>query len=140
MLSGFPNLLRIKGISSEVPESERPLKRVLGPVDLTMLGIGGIVGAGIFATVGTAAVGDETRPGAGPALVISFVLTAIACSFAALCYAEFASMAQVSGSAYSYAYAPSANWWPGSSAGTWSSNTPSAMWRWPSPGRAISRT
>jgi APA family basic amino acid/polyamine antiporter len=105
MLSRFPNLLRIKGISSEVPESERPLKRVLGPVDLTMLGIGGIVGAGIFATVGTAAVGDETRPGAGPALVISFVLTAIACSFAALCYAELASLAQVSGSAYSYAYA-----------------------------------
>ena len=67
MLSRFPNLLRVRNISSEVPESERPLKRVLGPVDLTMLGIGAIVGAGIFATVGTAAVGDETRPGAGPA-------------------------------------------------------------------------
>ena len=81
------------------------MKRVLGPFDLTMLGIGAIVGAGIFANVGTAALGDETRPGAGPALVISFVLTAIACGFAALCYAELASLAQVSGSAYSYAYA-----------------------------------
>ena len=101
----LPNLLRTKHISSEIPASERPLKRVLGPVDLIMLGIGGIVGAGIFATVGTAAAGDATRPGAGPALVLSFLLTAIACSFAALCYAEFASLAQVSGSAYSYAYA-----------------------------------
>jgi len=105
MSSRFPNLLRIKNISSEVPESERPLKRVLGPVDLTMLGIGGIVGAGIFALVGTAAAGDETRLGAGPALVISFLLTAVACTFPALCYAEFASVAKVSGSAYSYAYA-----------------------------------
>ena len=70
-----------------------------------MLGIGGIVGAGIFALVGTAAAGDGTRPGAGPALVVSFLLTAVACGFAALCYAEFASLAQVSGSAYSYAYA-----------------------------------
>ncbi len=70
-----------------------------------MLGIGGIVGAGIFALVGTAAAGDENRPGAGPALVVSFLLTAVACSFAALCYAEFASISHVSGSAYSYAYA-----------------------------------
>jgi APA family basic amino acid/polyamine antiporter len=101
----LPNLLRTKHISSEIPASERPLKRVLGPVDLVMLGIGGIVGAGIFALVGTAAAGDSTRPGAGPALVLSFLLTAIACSFAALCYAEFASLAHVSGSAYSYGYA-----------------------------------
>ena len=101
----LPNLLRTKHISSEIPASERPLKRVLGPVDLIMLGIGGIVGAGIFATVGTAAAGDSTRLGAGPALVLSFLLTAIACGFAALCYAEFASLAQVSGSAYSYGYA-----------------------------------
>jgi basic amino acid/polyamine antiporter, APA family len=101
----LPNLLRTKHISSEVPESERPLKRVLGPVNLVMLGIGGIVGAGIFALVGTAAAGDATRPGAGPALVLSFFLTAVACSFAALCYAEFASLARVSGSAYSYGYA-----------------------------------
>jgi basic amino acid/polyamine antiporter, APA family len=104
MLSRFPNLLRTKNISSEVPESERPLKRVLGPIDLTMLGIGGIVGAGIFALVGTAAAGKEGRLGAGPALAISFLLTAVGCGFSALCYAEFASLARVSGSAYSYAY------------------------------------
>jgi APA family basic amino acid/polyamine antiporter len=101
----LPNLLRTKHISSEIPDSEQPLKRVLGAVDLVMLGIGGIVGAGIFATVGTAAAGDSTRPGAGPALVLSFLLTAITCGFAALCYAEFASLARVSGSAYSYGYA-----------------------------------
>ncbi len=101
----LPNLLRTKHISSEVPVGQQPLKRVLGPVDLVMLGIGGIVGAGIFALVGTAAAGDATRPGAGPALVLSFLLTAVACSFAALCYAEFASLAHVSGSAYSYGYA-----------------------------------
>jgi len=106
LASKLPNLLRTKHISSEPPpDGERPLKRVLGPVDLIMLGIGGIVGAGIFAMVGTAAAGDATRPGAGPALVLSFLITAVACSFAALCYAEFASLAHVSGSAYSYGYA-----------------------------------
>jgi len=70
-----------------------------------MLGIGAIVGAGIFATIGTAAAGDATRPGAGPALALSFMLTAVACGFAALCYAEFAAMVPISGSAYTYAYA-----------------------------------
>ena len=80
------------------------LKRVLGPVHLVLLGIGGIVGAGIFALVGTAAAGDATRPGAGPALILSFVLTGVACTFPALCYAEFASLAPISGSAYTYAY------------------------------------
>ena len=70
-----------------------------------MLGIGAIVGAGIFATIGTAAAGDAARPGAGPALILSFVLTAVACGFAALCYAEFAAMVPISGSAYTYAYA-----------------------------------
>jgi basic amino acid/polyamine antiporter, APA family len=101
----LPNLFRTKSISSEIRDEERGLRRVLGPVDLIMLGIGGIVGAGIFALVGTAAAGQDTRPGAGPALVVSFLLTAVACGFAALCYAEFASLAHVSGSAYSYAYA-----------------------------------
>ena len=70
-----------------------------------MLGIGAIIGAGIFATIGTAAAGDATRPGAGPALILSFVVTAVACGFAALCYAEFAAMVPISGSAYTYAYA-----------------------------------
>lgn len=85
-------------------KSDRPLKRILGASDLVLLGIGAIIGAGIFATVGTAAVGDTMRPGAGPAIIISFVLTAIACGFAALCYAELASMVPISGSAYTYAY------------------------------------
>jgi APA family basic amino acid/polyamine antiporter len=96
---------RIKTVSSEVPSDGPGLKRVLGPFDLTMLGIGGIIGAGIFALVGSAAAGRDTSPGAGPALIVSFLLTAVGCSFAALCYAEFASVARVSGSAYSYAYA-----------------------------------
>jgi APA family basic amino acid/polyamine antiporter len=88
-------------------ESEDPskqLKRTLGALDVTLLGIGAIVGAGIFATIGTAAAGDLARPGAGPALMLSFVLTAIACGFAALCYAEFAAMVPISGSAYTYSY------------------------------------
>ncbi len=95
----------IDKIISDSENSERSLKRVLKASDLILLGIGAIVGAGIFATVGTAAVGDTARPGAGPALIISFILTAIACGFAALCYAELASMVPISGSAYTYAYA-----------------------------------
>lgn len=86
-------------------EGERSLKKVLGATDLILLGIGAIIGAGIFTTVGTAAVGDGARPGAGPALVLSFLLTAIACAFTALCYAEFAAMVPISGSAYTYSYA-----------------------------------
>ena len=81
------------------------LKRTLTKWHLTALGVGATIGAGIFATTGTAIVGDALRPGAGPAIVLSFLLTAIACGFAALCYAEFASMVPVSGSAYTYAYA-----------------------------------
>jgi APA family basic amino acid/polyamine antiporter len=80
------------------------LKRVLGKWHLTALGVGATIGAGIFATTGTAIVGDPLRPGAGPAIVFSFLLTAIACGFAALCYAEFAAMVPISGSAYTYAY------------------------------------
>jgi APA family basic amino acid/polyamine antiporter len=100
-------LFRIRPIESELadPSSALPgLKQVLGPIDLTLLGIGAIVGAGIFALVGTAAAGDASRPGAGPALVLSFLLTGVACALTALCYAEFASMTPVSGSAYTYAY------------------------------------
>jgi APA family basic amino acid/polyamine antiporter len=89
--------------SAEAPETA--LKRTLGPVQLTLLGIGAIIGAGIFSTVGTAAAGGGDHLGAGPALVLSFVLTAVTCGFAALCYAEFASMVPISGSAYTYAYA-----------------------------------
>jgi APA family basic amino acid/polyamine antiporter len=89
-------------------ESDNPLhslKKVLGPFDLILLGIGVIIGAGIFATVGTAAAGDALRPGAGPALILSFAITAVVCGFAALCYAELASLVPISGSAYTYAYA-----------------------------------
>jgi APA family basic amino acid/polyamine antiporter len=96
------------GLSRTLPGGDAPqhqLKRTLGAFDVVMLGIGAIVGAGIFATIGTAAAGDPTRPGAGPALILSFVLTGIACGFAALCYAEFAAMVPISGSAYTYAYA-----------------------------------
>ena len=81
------------------------LRRSLGKWHLTALGVGATIGAGIFATTGTAIVGDAVRPGAGPAIVISFLFTAITCGFAALCYAEFASMVPISGSAYTYAYA-----------------------------------
>ena len=69
-----------------------------------MLGIGAVIGAGIF-SVGTAAAGGADHLGAGPALILSFVLTAIACGFAALCYAELAAMVPISGSAYTYSYA-----------------------------------
>jgi APA family basic amino acid/polyamine antiporter len=79
---------------------EHRLRRVLGPVALTSLGVGAIIGTGIFVLTGVAAH-DKT----GPALMLSFVMSGIACIFAALCYAEFASMVPVAGSAYTYAYA-----------------------------------
>jgi basic amino acid/polyamine antiporter, APA family len=81
------------------------LKRVLGRWDLTALGIGAVIGAGIFASTGSAIAGGASHVGAGPAIMISFLITAVACGFAALCYAEFAAMIPVSGSAYTYAYA-----------------------------------
>ncbi len=81
------------------------LKRSLNKWHLTALGVGATIGAGIFATTGTAIAGDAARLGAGPAIIYSFILTAATCGFAALCYAEFAAMVPVSGSAYTYAYA-----------------------------------
>jgi basic amino acid/polyamine antiporter, APA family len=101
-------LFKVKKLSAIIKESENPdkkLKKVLGAFDLIILGIGVIIGAGIFATVGTAAAGDAMRPGAGPALIVSFAITAIVCGFAALCYAELASIVPISGSAYTYSYA-----------------------------------
>ncbi len=92
-------------IPQDAAQSEHQLRRALGPLQLTLLGIGAIIGAGIFATIGTAAAGALSRPGAGPALMVSFVVTAIVCGFTALCYAEFASLVPISGSAYSYTYA-----------------------------------
>src|SRR5262245_57785806 len=78
---------------------EHRLKRALGPMTLTALGIGAVIGAGIFVATGKAA--NET---AGPALMVSYAVAGMTCIFAALCYAEFASMAPVAGSAYTYAY------------------------------------
>lgn len=76
------------------------LKRTLGPMNLINLGIGAIIGAGLFSLTGIAAAEH-----AGPAVSLSFVLAALGCAFAGLCYAEFAAMIPVAGSAYTYAYA-----------------------------------
>lgn len=84
----------------EEMKGENRLRRVLGPVTLTSLGVGAIIGTGIFVLTG---VGAHDK--AGPALILSFAASGLACVFAALCYAEFASMAPVAGSAYTYAYA-----------------------------------
>ncbi|MCX7012547.1 MAG: amino acid permease [Candidatus Sumerlaeota bacterium] len=81
-------------------ESDNRLRRILGPVRLTSLGIGCIIGAGIFVITGQAA-----HDKAGPAIMVSFAVAGLACVFAALCYAEFASLTPVAGSAYTYAYA-----------------------------------
>jgi basic amino acid/polyamine antiporter, APA family len=115
----------------EAEAPERKMKRSLSAFDLTCLGIGAIIGTGIFGLTGTAAAGEQIagaslwktpllnfvqawlthgdlafgRPGAGPAIALSFVVAAVACGFAALCYAELASMIPVSGSAYTYSYA-----------------------------------
>jgi APA family basic amino acid/polyamine antiporter len=128
-------LFKTKSPERLMRESEHPdrlMKRSLSALDLTALGIGAIIGTGIFALAGTAAAGEQAtavtsklttpvlnfiqswitqsdlllgRPGAGPAVIFSFVVAAIACGFAALCYAELASMIPVSGSAYTYSYA-----------------------------------
>jgi APA family basic amino acid/polyamine antiporter len=96
------NSFRKKPLSLLLEEmkDEHRLNRVLGPVALTSLGVGCIIGTGIFVLIGVAA-----HDKAGPAVTISFALAGLACVFAALCYAEFASMAPVAGSAYTYAYA-----------------------------------
>jgi basic amino acid/polyamine antiporter, APA family len=126
-------LLRTKNIEALIAASDEPdqrLRKSLGPWSLTALGIGAVIGAGIFTMTGTAAAGETRnvqsilhapildlliqgvdatstigRPGAGPAISLSFVLLALVCSLAALCYAELASMIPIAGSAYTYAYA-----------------------------------
>lgn len=126
-------LLRTKSIDALIAASEEPerrLRKTLGPWSLTALGVGAVIGSGIFILTGTAAAGETLsyhsilhapvldlilhgpnaistigRPGAGPGISLSFLLTALACGFAALCYAELASMIPVAGSAYTYAYA-----------------------------------
>ncbi len=126
-------LLRTKDIDRLVEQAADPehrLKRLLGPWSLIGLGIGAVIGGGIFVLTGTAAAGESVavpsivkapvldlilhgqnvvstygRPGAGPGIALSFLLTAVVCGFAALCYAELASMIPIAGSAYTYAYA-----------------------------------
>jgi APA family basic amino acid/polyamine antiporter len=95
------SLFRTKNLDTMVSDAQArgSLKKVLGPTDLIMMGIGAIVGTGIFVLTGTGALT------AGPALTISFIVAAIACGFAALCYAEFASTVPVAGSIYTYSYA-----------------------------------
>jgi len=112
--ASWSRLWRRKGLnelSREAGESFG-LAKSLGPVELVALGIGAIIGAGIFLTVGTAAAGQVdpatghvVRLAAGPAIILSFVVTAVVCGFSALCYAEMASMIPIAGSAYTYAYA-----------------------------------
>ena len=102
------NIFKTKNLNMILQESEaqeHKLKRALGPVDLIALGVGAIIGAGIFATIGSATAGGAAHLGAGPAIMISFIITAICCAFTALCYAEFASLIPISGSAYTYSYA-----------------------------------
>ncbi len=126
-------LFRIKSIDQLIADAEEPerrLKKTLGVLSLTALGVGAIIGTGIFVLTGTAAAGEVVqypsllkaplldvlmhghaaagtagRPGAGPAIALSFFLVAVVCGFAALCYAELASMIPVAGSAYTYTYA-----------------------------------
>ena len=126
-------LFRTKSIDALIASSEEPgkrLRKTLGPWSLTALGVGAVIGSGIFTLTGTAAAGTVIptssileatvidlvlhgthaasqlgRPGAGPAITVSFALVAIACLFAGLCYAELSSMIPVAGSAYTYAYA-----------------------------------
>jgi APA family basic amino acid/polyamine antiporter len=110
---GRVGLFRIKPLEQLVVDetSENALKRVLGAGDLVMLAIGAVIGAGIFGAIGTAAAGQVgpdgvvIRLGAGPALVLSFLLLGAACALAALCYAELAAMIPQAGSAYAYSYA-----------------------------------
>src|SRR5438874_9295362 len=109
----MPSLFSRKPIAALVSETDSPhaLKRVLGAGDLIMLAIGAVIGAGIFGSIGSAAAGqvgphgEVIRLGAGPALVLSFVLLGACCGLAGLCYAEMAAMIPQAGSAYAYSYA-----------------------------------
>ena len=105
MLQGIFRTKSLDEILASVGGPQFSLKRTLTAFSVTLIGIGAIIGAGIFATVGTAASGTPERAGAGPSLMLSFVVTAIVCGFTALCYAELASMVPISGSAYTYSYA-----------------------------------
>jgi APA family basic amino acid/polyamine antiporter len=97
------SLLRTKSIEQSIADTDEPeyqLKKTLSALDLTVFGVGVVIGAGIFTLTGRAA-----HNVAGPAIVVSFVIAALACALAAMCYAEFASTVPVSGSAYTFSYA-----------------------------------
>ena len=97
------NLFKTKSIEQlvgDVEHGSKALRRSLTAWDLTLLGVGAIIGTGIFVLTGTAAANQ-----AGPAIMMSYLAAGLACAFAALCYAEFASMIPIAGSAYTYAYA-----------------------------------
>jgi APA family basic amino acid/polyamine antiporter len=125
-----PQLFRTKSIDQLISDADRPekrLKKSLGWLSLTSLGIGAVIGSGIFTIIGTAIAGQKLqassvlnaplleyliyhsasfgRPGAGPAIALSFALVGVVCCFAALCYAELAAMIPIAGSAYTYTYA-----------------------------------
>ncbi|WP_031263649.1 amino acid permease [Sporolactobacillus laevolacticus] len=102
------SIFKTKPIASLIAETEgkQGLKKALGATDLTLLGIGAVIGTGIFVLTGVAAANYS-----GPALVVSFILSGLACFFAALCYAEFASTVPVAGSAYTYSYAALGEIW-----------------------------
>src|SRR3989454_11388546 len=95
----------LDALIAEGAEGEHSLKKALTAVDLIALGIGAIIGAGIFATLGSATSGGTGQPPAGPGVAVSILLTAVVCGFCALCYAEFASLVPLAGSAYTYSYA-----------------------------------
>jgi len=90
----------ISALVAEASDTKHALKRTLGPLNLTAMGVGAIIGAGLFVLTGQAAAAH-----AGPAIILSFAIAAVICFFSALCYAEFASLIPIAGSAYSYAYA-----------------------------------
>jgi basic amino acid/polyamine antiporter, APA family len=101
-------LFRTKSIEQILADADHPahrLRKTLTAWDLTFLGIGAIIGTGIFVLIGTAIVGDAHRPGAGPGIVLSFILSGLTCALAALCYAEMSAMIPVAGSAYTFSYA-----------------------------------
>lgn len=102
------HLFRTKSIERILADADLPthkLKKTLTAWDLTCLGIGAIIGTGIFVLIGTAIVGDAHRPGAGPGIILSFILSGLTCALAALCYAEMSAMIPVAGSAYTFSYA-----------------------------------
>lgn len=100
------NMIKTKNPDDMMAEAKKEgLEKTLGVWDLIILGIGAIIGSGIFAVVGIAAAGGPESIGAGPALIISMIVAAIACVFSALCYSEFAAMIPVAGGAYTYTFA-----------------------------------